>query len=61
MECFLCRISRREHHFTRTINKMNTLLAAVTVLDVETTNCVYSDREFRHARSQRCFPASDIG
>jgi len=55
MGSFLCRKSSYEHHTTFTTNAMNTLIATVIVLDVETTNC-----EFRDTLPKR-LPRSELG
>jgi len=50
MGSFLHRKSNYEHHFTVTTNEMNTLMAIVTVFDVDVTNWRYFQCEFRHTR-----------
>jgi len=50
MGSFLHRKSNYEHQFTDNTNTMNTLIAIVTVLDIEVTNWRYSQCDFRHIR-----------
>jgi len=57
MGSFLRRKSSYEHHSTFTTNEMNTLIAIVTLLDIEATK---SCCEFRHNRP-KWLSSSELG
>jgi len=57
MGSFLRRKSSYEHHSAFTTNEMNTLIAIVTLLDIEATNCCC---EFRRDRP-KWLSGSELG